>query len=92
MAQTKPAKPLKLNELLIQNVNTWGNVQYNIPLRLSNTETRSGTSIGHRFIPAIPHSLDCVSIRGHRYNASLTSATIGCNNQLGGWPTLSEQL
>ncbi|KAL0828897.1 hypothetical protein ABMA28_003800 [Loxostege sticticalis] len=52
-------KPLVLNELLIQNVNTWGNVQYNIPLRLSNNETRTAASIGHRHIPAIPHSLDC---------------------------------
>ncbi|KAJ8719535.1 hypothetical protein PYW08_011710 [Mythimna loreyi] len=53
------SKPLVLNELLIQNVNTWGNVQYNIPLRLSNDETRTGTSIGLRHIPAIPHALDC---------------------------------
>lgn len=55
--------PLKLNELLIQNVNTWGNVQYNIPLRLSSNETRTAASIGHRHIPAIPHALDCVSIK-----------------------------
>ncbi|CAG9788073.1 unnamed protein product [Diatraea saccharalis] len=59
MAESKPCKPPVLNELLIQNVNTWGNVQYNIPLRLSNNETRSSTSIAHRYIPAIPHSLDC---------------------------------
>ncbi|KAG6440953.1 uncharacterized protein LOC115443019 [Manduca sexta] len=59
MAQSKPSKPLVLNELLIKNVNTWGNVQYNIPLRLSNNETRSATSVGLRHIPAIPHSLDC---------------------------------
>ncbi|RVE46984.1 hypothetical protein evm_008368 [Chilo suppressalis] len=59
MAQSKACKPLVLNDLLIQNVNTWGNVQYNIPLRLSNNETRSSTSIAHRQIPAIPHSLDC---------------------------------
>ncbi|KAM3962001.1 uncharacterized protein ACR2FA_003893 [Aphomia sociella] len=60
MAQPNVCKqPLVLNELLIQNVNTWGNVQYNIPLRLSNTETRTGTSIANRHIPAIPHSLDC---------------------------------
>lgn len=56
----KSAKPLVLNDLLIQNVNTWGNVDYNIPLRLSSNETRTGTSIAHRFIPAIPHALDCV--------------------------------
>ncbi|CAG9583145.1 unnamed protein product [Danaus chrysippus] len=56
---TQSCKPLVLNELLIQNVNTWGNVQYNIPLRHSNTETRTGTNIAHRHIPAIPHSLDC---------------------------------
>nr|XP_034832600.1 uncharacterized protein LOC117989358 [Maniola hyperantus] len=59
MAETNPCKPLALNELLLQNVNTWGNVQYNIPLRVSNNETRTGTSIAHRYIPAIPHSLDC---------------------------------
>ncbi|KOB75277.1 Uncharacterized protein OBRU01_07905 [Operophtera brumata] len=46
MAEGCASKPLVLNELLIQNVNTWGNVQYNIPLRLSNNETRSATSIG----------------------------------------------
>lgn len=56
---TQP-KPLVLNDLLIQNVNTWGNVQYNIPLRVSSNETRTGTSIALRHIPAIPHSLDCV--------------------------------
>ncbi|KAL4711155.1 hypothetical protein ACJJTC_009526 [Scirpophaga incertulas] len=55
---TQCSKPV-LNELLIQNVNTWGNVQYNIPLRLSSNETRTATSIAHRQIPAIPHSLDC---------------------------------
>ncbi|XP_026730474.1 uncharacterized protein LOC113495757 isoform X1 [Trichoplusia ni] len=55
---TQP-KPLVLNDLLIQNVNTWGNVQYNIPLRVSSNETRTGTSIALRHIPAIPHSLDC---------------------------------
>ncbi|XP_059062069.1 uncharacterized protein LOC131854900 [Achroia grisella] len=59
MAEPKVCKPLKLNELLIQNVNTWGNVEYNIPLRLSNNETRTATTIAHRHIPAIPHSLDC---------------------------------
>ncbi|VVD05067.1 unnamed protein product [Leptidea sinapis] len=59
MSQPKPNKPLVLNDLLLQNVNTWGNVQYNIPLRLSSNETRTSTSIGHREIPAIPHSLDC---------------------------------
>lgn len=59
MAQSKPQQPLALNDLLIQNVNTWGNVQFNIPLRLSNTETRTSTSIGLRQIPAISHSLDC---------------------------------
>ncbi|XP_073946089.1 uncharacterized protein [Choristoneura fumiferana] len=52
-------KPLQLNELLIKNVNTWGNVQYNIPLRLSSNETRTGTNIAMRHIPNIPHSLDC---------------------------------
>lgn len=62
MAQPKPYKPLVLNDLLIQNVNTWGNVQYNIPLRLSNNETRTGCSIAHRHIPDIPHNFDCVSI------------------------------
>ena len=61
MAKSKPPKPLVLNNLLIQNINTWGNIQYNIPLRLSNNETRTGTNIAHRYIPAIPHSLDCVS-------------------------------
>ncbi|XP_047028576.1 uncharacterized protein LOC124636505 [Helicoverpa zea] len=59
MTEPKACKPLVLNDLLIQNVNTWGNVQYNIPLRLSNNETRTGTSIGLRHIPGIPHSLDC---------------------------------
>ncbi|XP_068632278.1 uncharacterized protein [Battus philenor] len=59
MAQTKPCKPLVLNELLIPNVNTWGNVQYNIPLRLSNNETRTGTSIALRHIPNVPHNFDC---------------------------------
>ncbi|CAH2090285.1 unnamed protein product [Euphydryas editha] len=59
MAKSKASTPPVLNDLLIQNVNTWGNVHYNIPLRLSNTETRTGTSIAHRYIPAIPHSLDC---------------------------------
>lgn len=63
MGELKPCKPIVLNELLIPNVNTWGNVQYNIPLRLSNNETRSASSIGLRHIPAIPHSLDCVSIQ-----------------------------
>lgn len=61
MAVPKPKQPLVLNELLIQNVNTWGNVQYNIPLRLSSNETRTGTSIALRHIPAISQSLDCVS-------------------------------
>lgn len=55
--------PIKLDDLLIQNVNTWGNVEYNIPLRTSNNETRTATSIGLRHIPPIPHSLDCVSTR-----------------------------
>nr|XP_026494603.1 uncharacterized protein LOC113399640 [Vanessa tameamea] len=59
MANIKSNKPLVLNDLLIQNVNTWGNVYYNIPLRHSNNETRTGSSIAHRYIPAIPHSLDC---------------------------------
>ncbi|CAG4996671.1 unnamed protein product [Parnassius apollo] len=59
MAQEKSSKPLVLNNLLIQNVNTWGNVQYNIPLRLSNNETRTATSIAHRHIPHIPHNFDC---------------------------------
>ncbi|XP_035437949.2 uncharacterized protein LOC118267828 [Spodoptera frugiperda] len=59
MAVPKPKQPLVLNELLIQNVNTWGNVQYNIPLRLSSNETRTGTSIALRHIPAISQSLDC---------------------------------
>lgn len=63
MAKSKASTPPVLNDLLIQNVNTWGNVHYNIPLRLSNTETRTGTSIAHRYIPAIPHSLDCVSLK-----------------------------
>ncbi|XP_023952665.1 uncharacterized protein LOC112056462 [Bicyclus anynana] len=59
MAEIKPCKPVVLNELLLQNVNTWGNVQYNIPLRLSSNETRTAASIAHRHIPPIPHSLDC---------------------------------
>ncbi|KAH9644457.1 hypothetical protein HF086_009841 [Spodoptera exigua] len=67
MAQSKPQQPLALNDLLIQNVNTWGNVQFNIPLRLSNTETRTSTSIGLRQIPAISHSLDCVKGFGPRH-------------------------
>ncbi|XP_063364650.1 uncharacterized protein LOC134653257 [Cydia amplana] len=53
------SKPLELDNLLIKNVNTWGNVQYNIPLRLSSTETRSSTSIGHRHIPDVPYAFDC---------------------------------
>lgn len=61
MAKTKPCKPLVLNELLIQNVNTWGNVQYNIPLRVTSNETRTGTNIALRHIPDIPHNFDCVS-------------------------------
>lgn len=63
----KPIKPLKLDDLLIKNVNTWGNVQYNIPLRLSNNETRTATSIALRHIPDIPHSLDCVSFKPYVY-------------------------
>ncbi|XP_013136380.1 PREDICTED: uncharacterized protein LOC106101630 [Papilio polytes] len=59
MAKTKPCKPLVLNELLIQNVNTWGNVQYNIPLRVTSNETRTGTNIALRHIPDIPHNFDC---------------------------------
>ncbi|CAB3259900.1 unnamed protein product, partial [Arctia plantaginis] len=55
----KPCKPLILDELLIQNMNTWGNVQYNIPLRLSNNETRTASSIALRHIPDISQSLDC---------------------------------
>ncbi|XP_075976932.1 uncharacterized protein LOC142977100 [Anticarsia gemmatalis] len=58
-AAIKPCQPPKMNELLIQNMNTWGNIQYNIPLRLSNNETRSAASIALRHIPEIPHSLDC---------------------------------
>lgn len=54
---------LVLDDLLIKNVNTWGNIQYNIPLRLSSNETRTATSIGLRHIPALPHSFDCVSTR-----------------------------
>ncbi|XP_028034612.1 uncharacterized protein LOC114246338 [Bombyx mandarina] len=50
---------LVLDDLLIKNVNTWGNIQYNIPLRLSSNETRTATSIGLRHIPALPHSFDC---------------------------------
>ncbi|XP_013196696.1 uncharacterized protein LOC106139746 [Amyelois transitella] len=57
--EPKPCKPLELNNLLIKNVNTWGNVQYNIPLRLSSNETRTATSVGLRHIPPIPHSMDC---------------------------------
>ncbi|XP_049875580.1 uncharacterized protein LOC126373464 [Pectinophora gossypiella] len=53
-----PREPLRLNNLLIQNVNSWGNVEYNIPLRLSFNETRTGTNVAHRLIPPVPHSLD----------------------------------
>ncbi|KAJ2951785.1 hypothetical protein O0L34_g13950 [Tuta absoluta] len=55
---TLPRDPLQLNQLLIQNVNTWGNVQYNIPLRTSSFETRTGTNVAHRFIPRLSHHLD----------------------------------
>lgn len=58
--QTQKAS-LHLDELLIPNVNTWGNVHYNVPLRHSNNETRTAMNIAHRFIPPIPHALDCVS-------------------------------
>lgn len=54
-------QPLRLDELLIPNVNTWGNVHYNVPLRHSNNETRTAVKIAHRHIPPIPHALDCVS-------------------------------
>lgn len=77
----KPCKPLKLDELLIQNMNTWGNLQYNIPLRLSNNETRTASSIGLRHIPDISQSLDCVSLPTlHKHLlAYLTSATLRVN-------------
>lgn len=57
---------LQLDELLIPNVNTWGNVHYNVPLRHSNNETRTAMNIAHRFIPPIPHALDCVSNFNYR--------------------------
>ncbi|CAG9135868.1 unnamed protein product [Plutella xylostella] len=59
MADPKASKPLVLDELLIKNVNTWGNVQYNIPMRVTSNETRTATNIALRHIPPVPHNFDC---------------------------------
>ncbi|GBP31768.1 hypothetical protein EVAR_81533_1 [Eumeta japonica] len=49
----------KVNDLLIENINSWGAVEYNIPLRTSYTETRSSANVAHRHIPQAVHYVDC---------------------------------
>lgn len=46
---------------LLNNVNSWGKVEFNVPLRVSDNETRTSYNVGHRYIPPVQKYFVCVS-------------------------------